>query len=266
MSPKTIQDIPEELLLQVFGYLESASPSELKSRREPSLSLTDETEAPLKAISQASKRWRRIVLPLLFRYARLRLDAPRKQTGQRCSSCGIPTNATAPTAEYHVDLAAKAQEQFPQIISASKSWPSDLRSVPIEEATAIWALLFYHQVTDFTEFLSRENLGGIVASFVLLTDQMFNYSELSQVPHETGRDVRSSYTRHCTEAYADHSPLSVATFRLRNALASSTRNTRSKEDRNSCSTARFGLSYEYCDSQSCTERESACLKFPPRCC
>jgi hypothetical protein len=266
MRPKTIQDIPEELLLQIFEYLESASPSELKSRREPSLSLTDATEAPLKAISQASKGWRRIVLPLLFKYARSRLDAPRNQTEQQCSSCGIPTNATAPPAEYHVDLAAKARERFPQIISASKSWPSEMRRVPIEQATAIWALQFYHQVTDFTEFLFRENLCGIVASFVLLTDQMFNYSELSQVPHETGRDVRFLYAKQYAKQCADHAMLSVARCRLCNALASSARSLRSKEGRNSCSTARFGLSYEYCDSQSCTERESACLKFPPRCC
>lgn len=74
MSTQTLNDLPEELLLSIFEHLNPSPPSIIKSRLEPSLELTYSETPTLKNISLVSRRWRRIALPLLFRYSRLRLD------------------------------------------------------------------------------------------------------------------------------------------------------------------------------------------------
>ena len=82
-----IDKLPEELLLHVFNYLESTPPSEVKIRHEPSLELTRSSKTTLKDVSTISKRWRRIVLPLLFKHARLRIDIPWRKEWSKCAAC-----------------------------------------------------------------------------------------------------------------------------------------------------------------------------------
>ena len=68
----TIQDLPNELLANIFTYLDtpqpSASPSALAD--EPKFELTHADVADLKASSCVSKQWRETILPLLFKHAR----------------------------------------------------------------------------------------------------------------------------------------------------------------------------------------------------
>jgi hypothetical protein len=69
-SPTTIQMLPNELLSNVFGFLDSPKPSTSALRDEPHFTLTQTGVADLKAISLVSKRWRRVIQPVLFRHAR----------------------------------------------------------------------------------------------------------------------------------------------------------------------------------------------------
>lgn len=69
-----IERLPEELLLSIFELLDSEAPSVTKSRQEPSLELTTSDVHGYKDLSSVSKRWRRIVLPLLFRYSKISLE------------------------------------------------------------------------------------------------------------------------------------------------------------------------------------------------
>ncbi|KAF1847249.1 uncharacterized protein K460DRAFT_374350 [Cucurbitaria berberidis CBS 394.84] len=66
--------LPNELLIQIASHLDSDPPSITKFAHEPSTELTSCGFTPLKFLSQVSWRWRKIVLPLLFRYSRISLD------------------------------------------------------------------------------------------------------------------------------------------------------------------------------------------------
>ncbi|CAI6340869.1 unnamed protein product [Periconia digitata] len=68
------QRLPNEILLQITAHLDSPAPSIAKFAHEPSTTLTDADQTPLKNLSCVSWRWRKIVLPMLFRYSRIQLD------------------------------------------------------------------------------------------------------------------------------------------------------------------------------------------------
>jgi hypothetical protein len=66
----SIEILPNELLSNIFGFLDSPKPSSSEStlHDEPHFELTKSQNAPLKASSCVSKRWRRATIPLLFKH------------------------------------------------------------------------------------------------------------------------------------------------------------------------------------------------------
>jgi hypothetical protein len=66
--------LPNELLIQIAFHLDHEPPSIAKFAHEPSVQLTCSDWIPLKTLSQVSWPWRKIVLPILFRYSRIPLD------------------------------------------------------------------------------------------------------------------------------------------------------------------------------------------------
>jgi hypothetical protein len=69
-----MNSLPNELLSQIASHLNHEAPSVTKFAHEPSAQLTCSDRIPLKILSQVSWRWRKIVLPILFRYSRIALD------------------------------------------------------------------------------------------------------------------------------------------------------------------------------------------------
>lgn len=71
-GPTTIEDLPNELLVNIFNNLDTEAPSSSLSRLhdEPTLNITTSRNQDLKNCSLISKRWRQPILPLLFKYAR----------------------------------------------------------------------------------------------------------------------------------------------------------------------------------------------------
>lgn len=72
-SHVTIETLPNELLLNIFGHLDSPQPSAAAAALydEPTFNLTQSEVADLKTISCVSKRWREAVIPVLFRHSQL---------------------------------------------------------------------------------------------------------------------------------------------------------------------------------------------------
>lgn len=70
-----MESLPNELLIEVASHLESKAPSVLQFSYEPTAALTCSTVTPLKNFSLVSWRWRRMILPMLFRYSRVPLDS-----------------------------------------------------------------------------------------------------------------------------------------------------------------------------------------------
>lgn len=75
-KPATIEDLPNELLSHILGFLDIPRPS-ADLHDEPTFELTDAETADLKASSCVSKRWRQAILPLLFKHARFVVGEPQ---------------------------------------------------------------------------------------------------------------------------------------------------------------------------------------------
>jgi len=69
-----MDNLPNELRFLVASYLDSEPPSIFNFAHEPSVDFTNWHSTPLKSLSQVSWRWRKVVLPILFRYTRVFLD------------------------------------------------------------------------------------------------------------------------------------------------------------------------------------------------
>lgn len=176
-----MDDIPEEVLLQIFEYLDTTPPSELKSRQEPNLELTSSHDRPLKNVCCTSKVWRRIALPLLFKCARLRLNV-LGDFPTICSTCTglrtpVPSEATEDE-HYHGEMIGLANQIGPVLDAMT-----NLRSSPPKCSGAIYAIGSHHQLQDFLSFMQVNGLAPIVTSFVLVTDSI-GTSELSRCSHD----------------------------------------------------------------------------------
>ncbi|KAK5124602.1 hypothetical protein LTR85_001315 [Meristemomyces frigidus] len=190
-----IERLPEELLLHILTFLDTPPPSELKLGQEPTLRLTASDEQTYKAISSISKRWRRLVLPLLFKHTRLRLDdAPRKHWSM-CSVCtakalrsrlqgGEPFQPTGVIDQYHLDMLEDAAT-FATKARLSAHVPRVLDGPagdPVLGNFLTWSSRFYHSLRDFLDFLHQQDLASSVQSFVLMTAQMLP-EKLARFPH-----------------------------------------------------------------------------------
>lgn len=69
-EPSYLEGLPNELLSSIFRYFDSPKPSESVLLGEPTFDLTEANSAPLKAFSKVSRRWRTLVIPVLFKHAR----------------------------------------------------------------------------------------------------------------------------------------------------------------------------------------------------
>ena len=193
-----LNSLPEELQLLILEILDSPAPSSTRLRQEPSLALTDNEDRTLKHISLVSKRWRRLVLPTLFKYAKIRLDRSPRTEWNACPACNgsilatVERNTARPQElghidQYHVDMvSAAAQRDFSSTLGKSHA------EVPMERGDALvvqpsttftWIQRFYHAMLDFVDFLQDNDIANHVENVVVYTDQMLE-AKLHRFPHE----------------------------------------------------------------------------------
>ena len=65
-----------EILDQIFALLDGPPPSDSRLYGDPDYGLTFSEEANIKSCSSVCKRWRRVILPVLFRHPRLLIKDP----------------------------------------------------------------------------------------------------------------------------------------------------------------------------------------------
>ena len=188
--------LPVELMLHIFNCLDSVAPSTLKIRQEPSLDLTKSINHILKDISCVSKRWRRIVMPLLFRDARLRIDIPWREEWSDCPACSSTTSTLSNTEDYGDRCHADMVEAYKNRPLSHNDTPSAGRSSihmsttrenfeqPDEASTAAWAWRFHHVLKDFCSFITDESLAASVRSLVVYTGRMLD-GKLGRFPHQS---------------------------------------------------------------------------------
>lgn len=177
----TIAHLPEEVLLQIFGYLDTTPPSELKSRQEPSLDLTSVPDTPLKDICCTSKAWRRIALPLLFGCARIRLNR-LGGSSTICSTCASLKTPISPNAtedeRYHVEMIVLAEQ-----LSSCRDSLGAFESPPPRLSGTFYALDSHYQLQEFLSFVRDNDLVSTIARFVLIAHQL-GTSDLSRCSHQ----------------------------------------------------------------------------------
>jgi len=69
----SLDDFPEEILVHIISYLDVEPLSKTKIRHEPHAECFRTIDRPLAHLSTCSRQLRRVILPLLFRHARLNL-------------------------------------------------------------------------------------------------------------------------------------------------------------------------------------------------
>jgi hypothetical protein len=194
-----INSLPEELQLLIIECLDSPAPSSARLRQEPCLTLTDNVDRTLKCISLVSRRWRRLVLPTLFKYTRLHLDQPSRSEWNTCPVCSEPAITTGDTQaagrldlgdidQYHTDMIIASRSQREVSLSSGQSDvegrpKSDATVATPHSATLAWIPRFYHALCDFIAFLRENDLIDLVDNFVLYTDRMLE-AKLHRFPHE----------------------------------------------------------------------------------
>lgn len=181
-----MDNLPEELQLRILEHLDSTPPSELNARQEPNLALTTSSEHPLKTASCLSKHWRRIVLPLLFTHACLRVDTSVRERWLECCLHNDTTlkHADAKTSHappsdvdrYHLEMLQASPRSAANMDVISPSWLRELRRgnnpTVYEHSTKAWAARIHHASRDFVTFVANNRLHKQISSLVLLSDGM----------------------------------------------------------------------------------------------
>ena len=173
MTTATVAKLPVELLVHIFEYLDSAPASAQKTRHEPSPHLPRSTEHYLKDISCVSRRWRRIVLPLLFKHACLRMWRPERSTG--LADGRESTGAARTTSEgqfsvhpYHLEVVEAMQARLHPSGGDNAFTPNGI----VEKTIAKWMTRTYHILEDFLNFIETEKLTTCIQSITMLSDWM----------------------------------------------------------------------------------------------
>lgn len=194
--------LPVELLFEIFAYLDSKPPSYTKIRQEPALNSFRSDIAPLKHVSLVSRRWRRIVLPLLFEHARLRIDVPVRTQWTECPTCTGPRSTTyaadnfediGDKQNYHRSMMdafthrrdLRNREGISAPIAATTSTTRESFERPDEASTAAWAWRMHHALLDFCHFVRNHDLAHAIRSFLLSSDRMLS-GKLGRFPHQSG--------------------------------------------------------------------------------
>ena len=210
MAKASLDSLPEELQLHILQYLDTPPPSSQRLRQEPCLSLTNSEEVTLKSVSVTSRRWRRLVLPILFKHVRFRLDAPASPRWDACHVCNAAalsgeltstTHSQQPGGvdQYHIDMVAAALERCNVNLRAGQTddEAQQMGQMAFEEKERLkpskalaWISRFYHGLQDFLGYLRAHDLAKVVQSFVLYTDRMLE-EKLHRFPHQAAdRDWR----------------------------------------------------------------------------
>ncbi|KAI8931890.1 hypothetical protein NX059_010794 [Plenodomus lindquistii] len=201
-----MNSLPNELLIQIASQLDLDPPSITKFRHEPTPQLTISDAIPLKCLSQVSRRWRKIVLPILFRYSRIALD-PEPQW--------VPVDArlidsmqgqltklsnhefmiyTKLRSKFKSSTAFAFEENFDDLlINLCRIQDGDefLKAVP----RILWLPHLPKSFVGFTRFVSQYTLKHHIKSVVVYTNQEYELRHVSTADAPLARAVNEIWSQ-----------------------------------------------------------------------
>jgi hypothetical protein len=160
-----IQNLPNELLCHIFDYLNATKPSDFGLSDEPTFALTDSNVANLKSISQVTKGWRNLIVPTLFRHARLIVSDPETKRP-------LLNDHIAPFLDFaNRNSLRKYITSFTLLVRDRKIAHLTNGEYRLSGFSSVWDCLF--EVIDPTELIivaHPASLGPLTACNVYLTD------------------------------------------------------------------------------------------------
>ncbi|KAF2113037.1 hypothetical protein BDV96DRAFT_149583 [Lophiotrema nucula] len=195
-----MESLPNELLIQIAAHLDTAPPSIEKFAHEPSPQLTYSAQTPLKELSQVSWRWRKVVLPLLFQYSRIELH---------CSPQWISIDARlledmqcqlTTLSDHEMQIYTKMRSKLKSSFTSAFDEAFDdllVNLCQIQEGddflkSVLNTLRLPHvptSFTNFTRFVSQNNLKHHTKSLVIFTDQEYELRHVSSADTLLARAV-----------------------------------------------------------------------------
>ncbi|KAL5115539.1 hypothetical protein ACEQ8H_006602 [Pleosporales sp. CAS-2024a] len=202
--------LPNELLIQTASHLSTEAPSVTKFAREPCSNLTASVSTPLKFLSLVSWRWRKITLPILFRYSRIALDQEpqwvlvdarlldsmqmqmKKLSNHECQIYNKLRSKFKTSALFAYD------EVFDNLlINLCRIQEGDefLKAVP----NLLWLPHLLKKFGNFTNFVAQYNLKLHIKSLVIHTTKEYDLRHVSKADAPLARaveDIWSSIFNH----------------------------------------------------------------------
>ncbi|KAG9235454.1 hypothetical protein BJ875DRAFT_458993 [Amylocarpus encephaloides] len=227
-----IETLPNELLSNIFCYLDIEKPSELALHDEPTFELTQSETRDLKATANVSKRWRSLVIPVLFKNARFISLDPRPERP-------ILNEQITPFLDFAKRHSlGKFITSFTLIILGKKVANTSDGEYRLTSFSTFWYTLF--KVIDPLDLLIVAHaaaLGALTSCYVFLEDAgnfdcPCHYLRLQRPP--------TSSIKSTSEIASDHEPSNVG--EAWGSVASATDNTSASFSNNSGNTDLAGPS------------------------
>jgi hypothetical protein len=196
----TMDSLPNELLIQIASHLDHEPPSITKFAHEPSAHLTYSDVTPLKALSQVSWRWRKITLPILFRFSRVSLDNSPQWVPIDARLIEDMQSQLTTLSNHEFQIYHKMRSKFKSsstfafdeafddlLINLCRIQEGDefLKSVP----HILWLPHLPRNFAEFVRFLGQYDLQHHLKSLVVYTDQEYELRHVTSADAPLSRAV-----------------------------------------------------------------------------
>jgi hypothetical protein len=201
-----MEALPNELLIQIATHLDKPPPSVTKFAHEPSSQLTCVDERSLKALSQVSWRWRKIVLPILFHYSRIPLDDDPQWVPIDARLIEDMQGSLTTLSTHEMQIYTKMRSKFKStsmsaydeafddlLINLCRIQENDkfLKSVP----HILWLPHLPKAFMKFTQFITIYNLKRHIKSVVVYTDKEYELRHVATADAPLSRAVSDIWSQ-----------------------------------------------------------------------
>lgn len=198
--------LPNELLIQIAHHLDIDAPSTTKFAHEPSTDLTNSDSTPLKDLSRVSWRWRKIVVPILFKSIRISLDPNPQWVPLDARLIESMQGQLSTLSNHEFMIYTKMRSKFKSssafafdqafddvLINLCRIQEGDefLKSSP----TILWLPHLTSSFTDFTRIVSTYQLKQHVKSVVLQTDIEYGLRHVATADAPLARAVAETWAQ-----------------------------------------------------------------------
>jgi hypothetical protein len=204
-----MDSLPNELLIQIAIRLDAEAPSVTRFNHEPSTP-TECESTPLKILSCVSWRWRKITLPILFRYSRIPLDKEPQWVPIDARLVDSMQTQLSKLSNHEFQIYHKMRSKFKSSANFAYEETFDdllINLCRIQEGDEflkaapdiLWLPHLIHSFDKFTAFVADYKLKHHIKSVVVHTDKEYELRHVSTANAPLARavaDIWSSVFRH----------------------------------------------------------------------